>query len=41
MLIEIPGGPDELARALKYISNVPDVVVQVEAQYGAKEAKEA
>ena len=41
MLIEIPGGPDELARALNYISKVPDVVVQVDAQYGTKEAKEA
>ena len=33
MLIEIPGGPDELARALKYIGNVPNVSVQVEAAY--------
>ena len=41
MLIEIPGGPDELARALKYIQNVPDVVVQVEAQYNGREADEA
>ena len=41
MLLEIPGGPDELARALKYISAVPDVVVQAEAQYQAKEAAEA
>ena len=41
MLIEIPGGPDELARALKYISNVPDVVVQVEAEYTGKGAAEA
>ena len=40
MLIEIPGGPDELARALKYIAAVPDVVVQVEAQYAGKEASE-
>ena len=40
MLIEIPGGPDELAKALKYISGVPDVVVQVEAQYAGKEAAE-
>ena len=37
MLIEIPGGPDELARALKYISAVPDVAVQVEAEYRSKE----
>ena len=40
MLIEIPGGPDELARALKYIGQTPNVTVQVEAEYGAKEAAE-
>ena len=40
MLLEIPGGPDELARALKYISAVPDVAVQVEAEYMGKEAAE-
>ncbi|MBR0367595.1 MAG: ATP-binding cassette domain-containing protein [Clostridia bacterium] len=40
MLIEIPGGPDELARALKYIGNVPNVSVQVEAAYGNKEVAE-
>ena len=39
MLIEIPGGPVELARALKYISNVPDVAAQVEAQYDGKGAE--
>ena len=38
MLIEIPGGPDELAKALKYISGVDNVAVQVEAQYGGKGA---
>ena len=38
MLLEIPGGPDELARALKYISTVPNVVAQVEAEYSGKEA---
>ena len=36
MLIEIPGGPDELARALKYIGNVSNVSVQVEAAYENK-----
>ena len=41
MLIEIPGGPDGLARALKYISKVPDVVAQVEAEYTAEEEAEA
>ncbi len=38
MLIEIPGGPDELARALNYIGKAPNVSVQVEAEYGKKEA---
>ena len=38
MLIEIPGGPEELGKALKYISAVPDVAVQVEAEYSGKEA---
>ena len=41
MLIEIPGGPEELGKALKYISAVPDVAVQVEAEYNAKEAAQA
>lgn len=39
ILLEIPGGPEELARAVKYLSSMPDVIVQVEAEYGAKEAK--
>ncbi len=38
MLIEIPGGPDELAKALNYIGKAPNVSVQVEAEYGKKEA---
>ena len=40
MLIEIPGGPDELARALKYIGQAPNVTAQVEAEYSFKEAAE-
>ena len=40
MLLEIPGGPDELARALKYISAVPNVAAQVEAEYVGREAAE-
>ena len=40
MMIEIPGGPDELARAMKYISNVPHVTAQAEVEYAAKEAVE-
>ena len=37
MLLEIPGGPDELGRAVSYLSAMPDVAVQVEAEYAAKE----
>jgi D-methionine transport system ATP-binding protein len=37
MMIEIPGGPDELAKAMKYISNVPNVTAQAEVEYAAKE----
>ena len=33
MLLRIPGGPDELARAIKYLSAEPNVVVQVDAEY--------
>ena len=40
MLIEIPGGPEELGRALKYLNQAPNVTVQVEAEYSAKEAAE-
>jgi len=38
ILLEIPGGPEELARAVKYLSSMPDVIVQVEAEYSTKEA---
>ena len=38
MLLEIPGTPEELAKAVSYLSQTPDVVVQVEAEYSAKEA---
>ena len=37
MLLEIPGGPDELAMAVKYLKNVPGVKVQGEVAYRAKE----
>ena len=40
MLIEIPGGPDELARALNYIATVPNVSAQAEVDYAAKEVSE-
>ncbi len=39
MLLEIPGGPDELAKAVKFLSARPDVTVQVDVEYGAKGAK--
>ena len=39
ILLEIPGGPEELARAVKYLSAMPDIIVQVEAEYTAKEAR--
>ncbi len=40
MLLEIPGGPDELAKAVKYLKATPNVNVQVEVTYAAEE-KEA
>ena len=40
MLLDIPGGPEELAKAVGYLSKVPDVTVQVEAEYKAEEAEE-
>ena len=36
MLLEIPGTPAELARAVSYLSQMPDITVQVEAEYAAK-----
>ena len=36
MNLEIPGGPDELARAVKYLSAVDNVTVQVDVEYPAK-----
>ena len=35
MLLNIPGGPAELAKAVAYLSVVPDVRVQVESEYPA------
>ena len=37
MMLKIPGGPDELAQAVKYLSAAPDVTVQVQAVYDAEE----
>ena len=33
MLLSIPGGPDELAIAVKYLSKAPSVTVQVDVEY--------
>ena len=33
MLLSIPGGPDELATAVKYLSKAPSVTVQVDVEY--------
>ena len=40
MLLDIPGGPEELAKAVGYLSKIPDITVQVEAEYKAEEAAE-
>ena len=37
MLLSIPGGPDNLAKAVKYLSKQPAVVVQVDAEYAARQ----
>ena len=39
MLLDIPGGPENLAKAIKFLSAVPDIKVQVEAEYNAEEAE--
>jgi len=36
MLLDIPGTPEDLARAVSYLSRMPDITVQVEAEYTAK-----
>ena len=38
MLLEIPGTPADLARAVTYLSAMPAISVQVEAEYARKEA---
>ena len=40
MLLEIPGGPDELAKAVKYLNATPDVSVSVEVSYAKEGAAE-
>ena len=39
MLLDIPGTPEDLARAGSYLSKTPDITVQVEAEYAAKEVQ--
>ena len=39
MLLDIPGGPEDLAKAIKFLNSVPDIKVQVEAEYSAEEAE--
>ncbi len=39
MLLDIPGGPEDLAKAVGYLSRIPDITVQVEAEYKAEEAE--
>ena len=41
MLLNIPGGPDELARAVQYLSATPDVRVQVESEYPSARSSSA
>ncbi len=38
MLLNIPGGPDELATAVKYMSATPNVTVQVDVEYAPADA---
>lgn len=39
ILLEIPGGPDELAKAVNFLRETPDVTVSVEVDYAAKEVQ--
>ena len=41
MLLEIPGGADEMAKALGYLEGIPDIIVQVEAEYSSSEEKKS
>ena len=37
MLLEIPGTPADLAKAVSYLSAMPDILVQIEAEYSGRE----
>ncbi|MGN0795179.1 MAG: methionine ABC transporter ATP-binding protein [Aristaeellaceae bacterium] len=39
ILLEIPGGPDELAKAVNFLRQTPDVTVQVQVDYAEKEGQ--
>ena len=41
ILLEIPGGPDDLARAVNYLKDMQDVTVQVEVEYAQKDGAKA
>ena len=41
ILLEIPGGPDELAKAVNFLRKTPDVTVSVEVNYGESKEVEA
>ncbi len=41
ILLEIPGGPDELAKAVNFLRKTPDVTVSVEVNYGENKGVEA
>ena len=41
MLLNIPGGPRELATAVQYLSATPDVSIQVEMEYPTQAGQEA
>ena len=36
MLLEIPGSPENMARAVSYLRGIPDIVFQVEAEYSGE-----
>ena len=41
ILLEIPGGPDELAKAVNFLRQTPDVTVSVEVNYAENKGVEA
>ena len=37
MLLEIPGTPEDMAKAVSYLNGIPDIIIQVEAEYSSGE----